>query len=148
MCSFSWMSEAMDLKKEKDASDSSLCVSNWEFSRRIQDSATLLGARCLAYADPHMRNLVLVLQLAVVTAKLCGSGSVRAVMWSVDLFRCESIVLRSYWVLVVVDQFTRRLVGIRVHRGAVTDADLCCMFNAATHCNRATNRLSSGEGST
>ena len=37
-------------------------------------------------------------------------------LWSVDLFRCESIVLRSDWVLVVMDQFTRRLVG--VHRGS------------------------------
>ena len=25
-------------------------------------------------------------------------------LWSVDLFRCESIVLQSYWVLVVMDQ--------------------------------------------
>ena len=39
-------------------------------------------------------------------------------LWSVDLFRCESIVLRSYWVLVVMDQFTRRLVGFGVHCGA------------------------------
>ena len=31
-------------------------------------------------------------------------------LWSVDLFRCESIVLWSYWVLVVMDQFTRRIV--------------------------------------
>src|SRR3954449_4607291 len=54
-------------------------------------------------------------------------------LWSVDLFRCESIVLRSYWVLVVMDQFTRRLIGIGVHSGAVTGADLCCMFNAAIH---------------
>ena len=54
-------------------------------------------------------------------------------LWSVDLFRCESIVLRSYWVLVVMDQFTRRLVGVGVHRGAVTGADLCRMFNAAIH---------------
>ena len=38
-------------------------------------------------------------------------------LWSVDLFRCESILLRSYWVLVVTDQFTRRLVGFRVHCG-------------------------------
>jgi putative transposase len=42
-------------------------------------------------------------------------------------------VLRSYWVLVVMDQFTRRLVGVGVHRGAVTGADLCRMFNAAIH---------------
>jgi putative transposase len=40
-------------------------------------------------------------------------------LWSVDLFRCESIVLRSYWVLVVMDQFTRRLVGIGVHWGSM-----------------------------
>jgi putative transposase len=45
-------------------------------------------------------------------------------LWSVDLFRCESIVLRSYWVLVVMDQFTRRLIGVGVHRGAVNGADL------------------------
>src|SRR5215468_1171536 len=54
-------------------------------------------------------------------------------LWSVDLFRCESIVLRSYWVLVVMDQFTRRLVGVGVHRGAVTGIDVCGMFNAAIH---------------
>ena len=33
-------------------------------------------------------------------------------LWSVDLFRCESIVLQSYWVLVVMDQFTRRIVAL------------------------------------
>jgi len=27
------------------------------------------------------------------------------------LFRCESIRLKSHWVLVVMDQFTRRLIG-------------------------------------
>jgi putative transposase len=55
-------------------------------------------------------------------------------LWSVDLFRCESIVLRSYWVLVVMDQFTRRLVGFGVHCGAaVTGADVCRMFNAAIY---------------
>ncbi|MDH3466470.1 MAG: hypothetical protein OES26_11305 [Gammaproteobacteria bacterium] len=29
-------------------------------------------------------------------------------LWSVDLFRFESITLKSHWVLVVMDQFTRR----------------------------------------
>src|SRR5215470_454509 len=46
-------------------------------------------------------------------------------LWSVDLFRCESLVLRTYWVLVVMDQFTRRLVGFGVHAGDVTAVDLC-----------------------
>ena len=52
---------------------------------------------------------------------------------SVDLFRGGSIVLWSDWVLVVMDQFTRRLVGVGVHRGPVNGADLCRMFNAAMH---------------
>src|SRR5215475_7755884 len=56
-------------------------------------------------------------------------GHTKNSLWSVDLFRCESIVLRSYWVLVVMDQFTRRLVGFGVHRGAVTGTDICGMFN-------------------
>jgi transposase InsO family protein len=34
----------------------------------------------------------------------------------VDLFRCESILLRSYWVLVVMDVFTRRIIGFGVAR--------------------------------
>jgi len=63
-------------------------------------------------------------------------------LWSVGLFRCESIVLRSYWVLVVMDQFTRRLIGVGVHRGAVADADLCRMFNAAIHGHGAPRHLS------
>ena len=63
-------------------------------------------------------------------------------LWSVDLFRCDSIVLRSYWALVVMDQFTRRLVGIGMHCGAVTGADLCCMFNAAIHGQGAPRHLS------
>ena len=51
-------------------------------------------------------------------------------LWSVDLFRGESIGLRTYWVLVVMDQFTRRLVGVGGHRGALTGVDVCGMFNA------------------
>jgi hypothetical protein len=61
-------------------------------------------------------------------------------LWSVDLFRCESIVLRSYWVM---DQFTRRLVGVGVHRGAVTGADVCRLFNSAIHGRGVPRQLSS-----
>jgi transposase InsO family protein len=63
-------------------------------------------------------------------------------LWSVDLFRCESIVLRSYWVLVVMDQFTRRLVGFGVHGGAPTGVDVCRMFNAAARGQRVPQHLS------
>jgi transposase InsO family protein len=63
-------------------------------------------------------------------------------LWSVDLFRCESIVLRSYWVLVVMDQFTRRLAGFGVNSGAPTGADVCRMFNAAVRGQRVPQHLS------
>ena len=46
-------------------------------------------------------------------------GHARDRLWSVDLFRSESLVLRTYWVLVVMDQFTRRLIGVGVHAGTV-----------------------------
>ena len=60
-------------------------------------------------------------------------GHTRDSLWSVDLFRCESIVLRTHWVLVVMDQYTRRLVGFGVPYGALTGADVCRLFNAAIH---------------
>src|SRR5262249_52525689 len=62
--------------------------------------------------------------------------------WSVDLFRCESVVLRSYWVLVVMDQFTRRLAGFGVHDGPLTAADVCRLFNASIHGQRVPCYLS------
>ena len=66
---------------------------------------------------------------------------------SVDRFRCESIVLRSYWVLVVMDQFTRRLVGFSVQCGAVAGTDVCRMFNAAIHGQGVPRPLSYGSRS-
>jgi transposase InsO family protein len=70
-------------------------------------------------------------------------GHTRDSLWSVDLFRCESLVLRTYWVLVVMDQCTRRLVGVGVHAGTVTGIDLCRMFNAAIHSQGVPRHLSS-----
>jgi putative transposase len=42
---------------------------------------------------------------------------------SIDLFRRESIALRTYWVLVVMDQYTRHIVGFGIHDGIVDGAD-------------------------
>ena len=53
-------------------------------------------------------------------------------LWSVDLFRCESILLKSHWVMVVMDQYTRRIIGFGVHAGSVNGPTLCSMFNHAT----------------
>jgi hypothetical protein len=59
-------------------------------------------------------------------------GHAKDSLRSVDLFRCESAILRAHWVLVVMDQFTRRIVGFGVHRGVVDGVGLCRMFNRAT----------------
>jgi transposase InsO family protein len=52
-------------------------------------------------------------------------------LWSIDLFRCESLHLRSHWVLVVMDHFTRRIIGFGVRAGTVDGPALCQMFGQA-----------------
>jgi putative transposase len=37
-------------------------------------------------------------------------------VWSVDLFRVESILLRSHWVMLVMDVFTRRIIAVNPAR--------------------------------
>jgi putative transposase len=64
-------------------------------------------------------------------------GHTKDSLWSVDLFRCESIgtaprLLKSHWVMVVMDQYTRRIIGFAVHVGNVDGPALCRMFNDAT----------------
>ena len=49
-------------------------------------------------------------------------------LWSMDLFRVESGMFQSYWVMVVIDLFTRRIIGFSVRRGDVTAASDCWMF--------------------
>ena len=63
-------------------------------------------------------------------------------LWSVDLFRCESILLKSHWVLVVMDQFTRRIIGFGIHAGDVNGIALCRMFNRAISGNGEPRYLS------
>src|SRR5579862_650757 len=70
-------------------------------------------------------------------------GHAKDSLWSLDLFGCESAILRTYWVLVVMDQFTRRIVGFAVHPGAVDGVALCQMFNRAIHAQTLPKYLSS-----
>jgi putative transposase len=58
-------------------------------------------------------------------------GHVKDSLWRVDLFRCESILVRSHWVLLVMDVFTRRIIGFGVERGSVDGISVCRMFNRA-----------------
>ena len=52
-------------------------------------------------------------------------------LWSLDLFRCESILLRSHWVMLVMDVFTRRIVGFGVESDNIDGISACRMFNHA-----------------
>jgi transposase InsO family protein len=50
-------------------------------------------------------------------------------LWSIDLFRCESAILKFHWVMVVMDQFTRRIIGFAVQAGDCDGITCCRMFN-------------------
>jgi len=50
---------------------------------------------------------------------------------SVDLFRCESLILKSHWVLIVMDHFTRRVIGISVDTSNVDGPAVCRLFAEA-----------------
>ena len=56
-------------------------------------------------------------------------GHMKDSLWSVDLFRCESITLKSHWVMVVLDQYTRRIIGFSVHAGDCNGVVYCRLFN-------------------
>jgi len=57
-------------------------------------------------------------------------GNMKDSLWSVDLFRCEFLTLKSHWVMVVMDQFSRRIIGFSVHAGDCDGIAYCCMFNS------------------
>ena len=63
-------------------------------------------------------------------------------LWSVDLLRCESILLRSHWVLVVIDVFTRRIIGFGIGGEHIDGPRLCRMFNQAIAGNAPPARIS------
>jgi hypothetical protein len=56
-------------------------------------------------------------------------GHMKDSLWSVDLFRCESANLKSHWVMVVLDQYTRRIIGFAVHSGDCDGIAYCRLFN-------------------
>jgi transposase InsO family protein len=70
-------------------------------------------------------------------------GHAKDSLHSVDLFRCESVALRTYWVLVVMDQYTRRIIGFGIHAGIVDGGALCRMFNRAIRWQAVPKYLSS-----
>jgi putative transposase len=56
-------------------------------------------------------------------------GQAKDSLWSIDLFRCESIHLRSHWVMLAVDIHTRRIIGFAAHAGDVNGIIACRLLN-------------------
>ena len=52
-------------------------------------------------------------------------------LWSVDLFRCESLILKTHWVMVLMDQYRRRIIGFAVQAGVLDGLAVCRLFNRA-----------------
>ena len=59
---------------------------------------------------------------------LCQIGKAKDSLWSMDLFRCESIRLKTHWVMIVMDQCTRRIIGMAIHAGNPDGPAICRMF--------------------
>jgi len=49
-------------------------------------------------------------------------------VWRVDLFRCESLILNTHWAMVVMDHYSRRIIGFAAHKGTVDGPAACRMF--------------------
>ena len=69
-------------------------------------------------------------------------GHTKDSLWSLDLFCCESVILQTYWVLVVMDHFTRKAIGFSVHKGPVDGAAICLMFARITTDKKMPKHLS------
>jgi hypothetical protein len=60
---------------------------------------------------------------------LTAIGNVKESLWSLDLFRCESILLKSYWVMVVMDLFSPRIIGFAVEPADIDGIGVCRILN-------------------
>jgi putative transposase len=69
-------------------------------------------------------------------------ASTRYSLWSIDFFRFESITLKSYWVMVLKDQFSRKIFGFAVNYGDISGNELCFMFNSICSNKKIPKRLS------
>lgn len=56
-------------------------------------------------------------------------GHMKDSLWSIDFFKCESINLKSHFVMLVLDQYTRRIIGFAVHDNYIDGVTMCLMFN-------------------
>ena len=71
-------------------------------------------------------------------------GHTKDSLWSIDFFRCESLRLKTHWVLVVMDHCTRRIIGFGIHPAPALDGRaLCRLFHQVICRNTVPHSLSS-----
>jgi putative transposase len=56
-------------------------------------------------------------------------GHMKDSLWSVDLFRVESICLKSHWIMLVMDQYSREIIGLLAKPADINGNDVCFLFN-------------------
>jgi len=59
---------------------------------------------------------------------LAKIGDAENKLWSLDFFRVETAFLHSLRVMVVIDQFSRKIIGFKVCKGNLTGNIICNMF--------------------
>lgn len=56
-------------------------------------------------------------------------AQLRDSLWSLDLFRMESIHIKTHWIMLVMDQFSRKIIDLAVHPGILDGSAICRLFN-------------------
>ena len=56
-------------------------------------------------------------------------GQTKDSLWSVDFFRYESILLKSHWVMLIIDIYSRRIIGFSIQTGNPDGTAVCYMSN-------------------
>lgn len=74
---------------------------------------------------------------------LTTRGHTKDSLSSIDLFRTESISLKTHWILMVMDHYARRIIGFAIHSGNVGWPTICRMFNEAISGQARPLRISS-----
>ena len=83
------------------------------------------------WSDAYLSSTTVRHQAVMGPSWLAVIGHAKDSLWSVDFFRCESILLKSYWIMVVMDICTRRIVGFGVATADLDGPVICRMFNRA-----------------
>jgi len=70
-------------------------------------------------------------------------GQQKYSLWSIDMFLAESILLQSHWIMLVMDQFSRKIIGYAVVKTkGLTGWNVCFMFNKVMGAKPPLKRMS------